>query len=208
MPLALLPNLSQTIAQISSTEPTDESRKDSLLKVAEFIQTRHSQHQPIALVFICTHNSRRSHLGQIWAKVWAEVHGIEGVMTYSGGTEATAFNPNAIQALQTQGFEIHPGDETTNPHYQVAYAADRPHMEAWSKVYTDDANPKEDFCAIMTCSEADEACPAVFGASLRISLPYEDPKKSDGTPQQAQTYLDRSVQIAGEMAYVFEQAKK
>ena len=76
-------------------------------------------------------------------------------------------------------------------------------MEAWSKVYTNDANPTQGFCAIMTCSEADEACPAVFGAKARVSLPFEDPKKADGTPQEAETYLARCQQVATELAFVF-----
>jgi arsenate reductase len=32
---------------------------------------------------------------------------------------------------------------------------------------------------------------------------YEDPKVSDGTPQQQEVYQERSEQIATEMKYVF-----
>jgi arsenate reductase len=37
----------------------------------------------------------------------------------------------------------------------------------------------------MTCSEADKNCPIVLGALDRISLPYNDPKEADGTPEEA-----------------------
>jgi arsenate reductase (thioredoxin) len=55
----------------------------------------------------------------------------------------------------------------------------------------------------MTCDEADQDCPFVKGAALRISLPYEDPKVADGTPEEAARYDARSRQIATEMLYLF-----
>lgn len=179
-------------------------RKERLLQIVDYVQSRIAAGNAAALVFICTHNSRRSHFGQIWAKVLADYYGISPVNTYSGGTEATAFHPNAIHALRTVGFQIEAEAQQATPHYSILYAKDRNPLVAWSKVYTDPANPGQDFCAIMTCSEADEACPAVFGASARVSLPFEDPKKADGTTQEAETYLERCRQIATELAFVFE----
>jgi len=41
------------------------------------------------------------------------------------------------------------------------------------------------------------------GADVRISIPFEDPKLFDGTPQQDDKYLQRSLQIATELKYVF-----
>jgi hypothetical protein len=137
--------------------------------------------------------------------VLSDYFGISPVATFSGGTEATAFHPHAIRALVSTGFHITPTDTSANPHYQIDYATDRTPLKAWSKVYSDPSNPQQGFCAIMTCSEADEACPMVFGAARRISLPFEDPKKSDGTPEEAATYMARSRQIAGELAFVFSQ---
>ena len=55
----------------------------------------------------------------------------------------------------------------------------------------------------MTCSSADSGCPFVLGSDKRIPITYEDPKVSDGTPQQTETYLNRSLQIATEMKFVF-----
>lgn len=59
----------------------------------------------------------------------------------------------------------------------------------------------------MTCSEADGGCPFIAGAERRIALTYEDPKAFDNTPQQAEKYWERSVQIATELYYVFAQIK-
>ncbi len=190
-----------------TTFQIEESRKADLEQIADFIQAQLKKDREAELIFICTHNSRRSHFGQIWAKVLADYYEVSGVKTYSGGTEATAFNPHAIQALVSMGFRIEAKNSGPNPQYEVSYTHENTAIEAWSKVYSDPFNPQKDFCAIMTCSEADEACPAVFGAARRVSLPYEDPKKADDTPLEAETYLERCKQIAMEMAYVFSQLK-
>lgn len=180
-----------------------EKRSGPLGQLVNFLKERKVSGEPIRLNFICTHNSRRSHIGQLWAQALGFAYGYDDLKTYSGGTEGTAFNPNAIAALKAQGFEFQQLDETVNPHWQVSYATGQ-HTEAWSKVYSDEANPKSGYGAVMVCSEADEACPIVFGATERVSLPYEDPKKSDGTPAQEETYLARARQIARELIWVFE----
>lgn len=141
-------------------------------------------------------------MGQVWAATAAAHHGIDGVRTYSGGTEATAFNPRAVAAMQRAGFAIeNPGGQ--NPHYLVRFAETGPSMECFSKSYDDPANPGEGFAAIMTCSEADEACPVVLGAALRLPLRYDDPKVADGTSEEAAAYDERCLQIATEMLYLF-----
>jgi hypothetical protein len=198
--ISQLKALSQDFSQLSP------ERKERLLQISRFIQERRAAGQSAELVFICTHNSRRSHFGQIWARIWADYYGMEGVQSYSGGTEATTFHPHAIEALRSLGFEISSQDTGKNPRYAIRYAETVAPIHAWSKVYADATNPQEGFCAIMTCSEADEACPAVFGAAARVSLPFEDPKVSDGTPVQAQTYRARCLQIAKELAFVFASA--
>jgi len=175
----------------------DDARKPILNEISDYIESSNSP----KLNFICTHNSRRSHLSQVWAQTAAYYHGIE-VETFSGGTEATAFHPNAVAALQRAGFEIkNPGGD--NPRYEVQFNEEVAPMICYSKKFDEDPNPQSDFAAIMTCSEADEACPVVFGADQRIKLFYEDPKVADGTPQGASKYDERCRQIAAEMFYVF-----
>ncbi|MFT7056154.1 MAG: arsenate reductase [Roseivirga sp.] len=56
--------------------------------------------------------------------------------------------------------------------------------------------------------QADEACPIIAGAEVRISVTYEDPKVFDNAPQQAEIYAERSLQIAAEMYYVFSEAEE
>jgi len=155
------------------------------------------------LNFICTHNSRRSHLSQIWAQTMAHKFGVS-IETFSGGTEATAFNPNAVSALEKAGFVIEKAG-SENPKYSVYFNENEQPMIAFSKKYEDPPNPTSGFAAIMTCSEADADCPLVFGADKRIKLFYEDPKVADGTPEESARYEERSRQIAIEMYYVFSQ---
>ena len=183
-----------------------EERRYELDKIARYIRSELAEDAPARLTFICTHNSRRSHLSQLWASTAATWYGVDGVETYSGGTEATAFNPRAVAALQRAGFAITAPEATANPRYEVRWGPEHSPVEAYSKVYDEAPNPTEDFAAIMTCSAADAACPFIPGAEVRVGIPYEDPKASDGTPAEAATYDARSRQIATEMFYVLRAA--
>ncbi len=187
---------------LSSIQDVAEERAKSLEELARFVADQHEHRQPAKLTFICTHNSRRSQMAQIWAAAAAGYFGVGGMQTHSGGTEATAFNPRAVEAMKRAGFVVDdPGGD--NPHYLVKYAPDGPALECFSKVFGDPANPTEDFAAVMTCADADDACPFVPGAALRARLTYEDPKAADGTPEEASVYNERCRQIAVEMLYLF-----
>lgn len=175
-------------------------RKELLQRLATYVQNKKTEGGAVHLNFICTHNSRRSHLAQIWAATAAAHCGIADVHTYSGGTEATAFNPRAVAALQRVGFQIEAGDGD-NPIYQVTYAGDQPPLECFSKVYDHEVNPEGKFAAIMTCSDADENCPFIPGVELRLALTYDDPKAADDTPEEAQRYDERVRQIGREIFY-------
>lgn len=203
---AMYPALSTYIDKIlPGMESIAEDRKTQLKKIALYIETKKQSNEPANLTFICTHNSRRSHMSQIWAATAAAYYGIEeGIHTYSGGTEITAFNPRAVAAIERAGFQVdNPGGE--NPHYQVQYAEDGRVMKCFSKKYDDPTNAQENFVAVMTCSEADKNCPFIPGASLRIPIPYVDPKEADGTEQETAVYDERCLQIATEMFYLMSQ---
>ena len=180
-----------------------KERQEVLNQLVKYLKEKIKNDQPIRLNFICTHNSRRSHLSQIWAQTMATYYNIEKVTCYSGGTEATAMFRKVAETLIDQGFLIAKLSEGNNPVYSIKYAENEAPIIAFSKTFDDDFNPKSEFAAIMTCSSADEDCPFVLGSEKRIAITYEDPKISDGTPQQAQVYLQRSLQIATEMKYVF-----
>lgn len=186
-----------------SAIPAD--RKDQLLKLAGYIEDKLNSGAEVNLTFICTHNSRRSHMAQLWMHVAAEYYG-KAIHTYSGGTEATTFNPRAVSAMRKAGFHIeNQGGE--NPAYEVRISDDYPPMICFSKTFDHPANPVKEFAAVMTCSDADEECPFVPGAEFRIPITYEDPKASDGTENESAIYEERSRQIAGEMLFVISMVK-
>jgi arsenate reductase len=180
-------------------------RRERLDAIARFVLDQRRASDAARLSFICTHNSRRSHMAQIWAQVAAEHFGIDRVETYSAGTEVTAFNPRAVAALERAGFRIDVAESSSdaNPRYAVRFADDAMPMTAFSKRFDHAANPSEEFAAVMVCTDADEACPFVPGAADRFAIPYEDPKIADGTPREADAYDERCRQIAREMLYLF-----
>ena len=181
-------------------------RRTILENIASWIAERHAAGESADMIFICTHNSRRSHMSQIWVQAFAWMHGLDHVRTYSGGTEATAFNPRAVKALRDCGVDIHAERTEDNPKYHVTFAEDAEPIYAFSKTYGDAANPGEDFAAVMTCSDADEGCPFVPGATARFAVPYRDPKEADGTDRERETYAERCRQIAAEMLYMIRHA--
>jgi hypothetical protein len=187
--------------QMFAAIPSD--RTTELERLAAFVDRELQASREAKLTFICTHNSRRSQMAQIWAQTAAAWHGVDGIATFSGGTGATAFNPRAVAALQRAGFRIERTSEAENPVYQVRFADDVPVMRVFSKVLNQEPNPSTDFCAVMTCSQADEACPIIFGASERFSLAYEDPKAYDGSERETEAYDKRCRQISVEMLHLF-----
>jgi len=184
-----------------------KDRKKELDKIALFVQNKIKSGEQVQLTYICTHNSRRSHFGQIWAATAAAYYDIPNVRTYSGGTESTAFNERAVAACKKAGFEISKISNDKNPIYEVKYASNAEPLRAFSKKYDDSSNPQSGFCAIMTCSQADEACPNVKGATARVAIPYDDPKAFDGKPEETAKYDERCKQIATETLYVFSKVK-
>ena len=193
----IVQNLIQDFDKISS------ERKQLLESFAEFISNKNEKDEEVNLIFICTHNSRRSQFAQVWAKTSAEYYGIKNINSFSGGTEATAFNPRAVNALRKIGFEINKNDENENPIYSIQYSEKLEPLKCFSKVYNNSFNPQNNFAAIMTCSDADENCPIVFGADERFPIRYEDPKKFDDTDLEEIKYDERCREIAREMLFTF-----
>lgn len=197
----------ENIIKDLNPETISNERKAVLQPLADFINYKVSKNEDIRINFICTHNSRRSHLSQVWGQTMAHHFQIKNVFCYSGGTEATALFPVAAQTLQNAGFEVLSLSEGNNPIYAIKYASNEHPIICFSKKIDDDFNPKSGFAAIMTCDSADEACPMVLGAEKRIPITFEDPKAFDNTPLQLEKYNERSLQIATELFYVFSQIK-
>jgi arsenate reductase len=202
----LFPEIEKVIGTLDFETITAE-RKIILQPLLDFIQDKATNRQEIRLILICTHNSRRSHLSQVWAQTAAAHFNIKNVFCYSGGTEATALFPMVVKTLEQSGFKIKTIAAGNNPIYAIKYGENEHPIIGFSKTYDDDFNPHSEFAAILTCSQADGGCPFIAGAEKRISITFEDPKAFDNTPQQAEKYQERSLQIATEMFYVFSQIK-
>ena len=193
----------QDFIKLALNQNIPSSRKVLLTEIIDYIKSKIDNNQEINLNFICTHNSRRSQLSQVWAKVASVYYGIE-INSYSGGVEVTAFNERAIDSLVRSGFSVL-FENSINPKYEISYAENENPIIAFSKLFDDDFNKADYFAAIITCSDADENCPYIPKAEKRIALRYDDPKSYDDTPIESEKYDERSLQIASEIFYVFSQ---
>lgn len=200
-------NLQSTIFNFSESNIPRE-RKEILSPLIQYIKNKLSKNEDIRLNFICTHNSRRSHLSQIWAQTMAYHFGVHKVTCYSGGTESTAMFPKIAETLVNQGFEIVKLSETNNPVYAVKFATTEHPVICFSKEYNHPFNPATGYAAVVTCNSADEACPIVFGAEKRFPVKYDDPKAFDHTDLMDSKYAERSNQIGLEMWFVFQEVSK
>jgi hypothetical protein len=204
----LLPALQPYVGEVAhDAESVAADRKEVLNSIAGDIVARLKAGKRADLTFICTHNSRRSHMSQIWAATAAYYYGLDGVSTFSGGTQATACNCRTVAAMRRVGFDIEDATAGDNPIYLVRYAADRPVIKAYSKLYNADGNPTDDFIALMTCSVADKTCPVVQGASSRYAIHYVDPRLCDDTPVETEAYNARCREIAQEMFYIMSHVR-
>lgn len=185
-----------------------DERKAQLEEISQYISEKVKAKDDVKITVICTHNSRRSHIGQLWLWAASEFYGVENFSTYSGGTEATAFFPSAVKAMHDAGFSIDKMDDSVNPVYEASLGEGSERLRLFSKKYDDEVNPSEGFAAVMVCTSADEACPFVPGADGRFAIPFRDPKEFDGTPKQAEAYAERCRQIAREMFFVVRMASR
>jgi protein-tyrosine-phosphatase len=193
---------------ISEFRQIDAARKKELMEAAAFVRERSEQGKSADLTFICTHNSRRSHLSQLWAQTAAYYYGATNVATYSGGTEVAACNIRTVRALRRAGFSIVQSSGGTNPVYLAQFSDAQPVVKMYSKLFTGEENPQKDFAALFCCDQAAGSCPIVKGAALRLPVLYVDPKASDNSPEEQTTYDERSRQIAREMFFLMSQVKR
>ena len=205
----LLPALRPYVKEVASElEKISAERKALLGGIAATVGARLAQGNEANLTFICTHNSRRSHMSQVWLQTAACYYGLDKVHAWSGGTEVTACNCRTVTAMRSAGFDIQDATKGDNPLYLVRYADNSPPIRAYSKLYNADANPKRDFIALMTCSKADQTCPLVDGAIARFSIHYTDPRLCDDTPTETTAYNERCREIAREMFYIMSEVRR
>ena len=205
----LLPALRPYVKEVAGElDQVSAERRKVLDEIAASIVSQLEAGRPAQLTFICTHNSRRSHMSQIWAQTAARYYGLDKVQAFSGGTETTACNCRTVTAMRRAGFDITDATTGDNPVYLVRYAPDRPPLRAYSKIYNSDDNPRDHFIALMTCSVADKTCPVVNGAVARFAIHYADPRVCDDTPTETAAYHERCREIAREMFYIMSEVRR
>ena len=186
----------------------DQNRKDLLQGIAKSIAEIYtSNNGKISVNFICTHNSRRSQLGQVWTFFAANYFDLN-ITSYSGGTEVTAFHRNTVMTLKEVGFTFNVEEFShQNPVYQVSFNETSDYILGFSKTYDHQIN-EAPYVAITTCNSADQNCPYIAEATKRFHLPFVDPKFSDNTEDQQKIYLKTNAEVASEIYYIFDLVKK
>lgn len=198
--------------QFDMMEPRHRDAADNL---ATWLGRNYQPGKPLAVIVVCTGNSRRSVLGATMGNIAAAYYGLPDIRFYSGGTKPSAFNSRTVATLKAIGVEVEAtGKEAprgsagdANPIYRVQWGKGLEAVE-FSKHYADAQNPQKGFAAIMVCSEADAECPLVKGASKRISAPYIDPKEHDGTAVEAAKYAERRDDIGRFMLSTLMQVRR
>ena len=103
----------------------DTTRKDLLVKIANKI-TANYNNGIVNINFICTHNSRRSQLGQVWSFFAADYFNLP-INAFSGGTEVTAFHRNTVKTLTEVGCKFDVVEFShTNPKYNISFDKNKP----------------------------------------------------------------------------------
>ncbi|NND06538.1 MAG: protein-tyrosine-phosphatase [Saprospiraceae bacterium] len=182
-----------------------DSRRAELADLASQMVALKTDKGSAKVTFVCTHNSRRSQLAELWLRTAASYYSINDLLAYSGGTASTAFNPRMVAALERFGFVLDKKEDVQNPTYVEVSGSSHVQQKMFSKKYDAPYNPNQDFIAVMVCAQADRDCPFVPGAWARVSLPYLDPKVADDGPQEASAYDNKVKEIGREMLYLASQ---
>ena len=199
----------------TSFDMIEQDHRPAIQSLAKWIAEHWSPQEELHIIVTCTGNSRRSMMGASMGNVAAAYYGMENVHFHSGGTSPTAFNRRTIATLQEIGFQIEPTGQlaesddpkTPNPKYRVVWGKDLETVE-FSKMYNDEGNPQTRFAAIMVCSEADEDCPVVKGATIRLAMPFMDPKLYDDGSFEKNKYRERRDDIGRTMLAVMANARR
>ena len=153
------------------------------------------------LVYVCTHNSRRSQFAQLWSAHHSEMLKLP-ITSYSAGTEKTACHPNVLEVLRNEGFGI----ESDVDNHRVVWNGNT--LTTLGSKTIDSGDLPNEFFAIMTCSDADENCPFIPSALGRFRLTFEDPKWSDKTNDAIKVYQETSLTISNDIKYLLQQIKQ
>jgi len=193
--------MKNTLKKLSAAQfEITEQRKTELAEIAKTI-AKPLNDKPVSLIFVCTHNSRRSVFAEVWASYFIEYYGLP-LSAYSGGTEVTAVHQNTLTCLQSLGFELAYEASVENPKVDIKISETKT-ITTFSKLYDDKFNAQSDFFALMMCQHAAENCPFIPNALGRINLPYNDPKAYDDSPLREKKYTETARLIGNEFRYLF-----
>ena len=144
------------------------------------------------IVFICTHNSRRSQFCEAWSKVLANRYGLN-ISFSSAGTTKTSVYKEVINSLKRAGVDINEkGILNIEGKTSILY----------SKTLDDIKENK--FISITNCTDAEKNCPLDPRSHLNLNIFYDDPKKFDGMENEKKEYDKTSVSIAAEINVIFK----
>jgi arsenate reductase (thioredoxin) len=193
---------------VAESSKLSDDRKTVLAPMAEYISQKLRSEREVEILFVCTHNSRRSQFSQFWVTVAADYYQLKHVHVASCGTTETACNPRTVASLRRFGVSVVKTSEGDNPTYLAQFSDDSPPVKLFSKALGHPSLPKGEFLAAFCCDDADKVCPHVPNAAVRVPLHYVDPKVHDDQPREPVAYDERSLQIAAEMFYVMRRAKE
>jgi arsenate reductase len=131
--------------------------------------------EPTSVLFLCTHNSARSILGEAYLN---HIGGGRFIAYSAGSTPRSSGQPNplALRTLQEAGIDTQ-----------------GLRSKSWIEFRGDDA-PRIDL-VVTVCGAADQACPVFPGAPARVHWGYDDPSAGDAPDavklQAFQDTLDR-----------------
>ncbi|UMB61532.1 hypothetical protein MHL31_04830 [Lutibacter sp. A80] len=201
-------NTEQFFKQSKKDLTIDSERINLLTNIVHYISNEIKKNKKVYLNFICTHNSRRSQLCQVWAKYALDYYKLKNIECFSGGTDVTAFYRNTVKTLQEVGFKFEILEFShQNPVYAITYKNCETPIIVFSKIYNNELN-KKPFIALTTCSNAEKDCPHISEAIERFYIPFNDPKNFDNSLYKAEKYLETNKQIAGEIHFIFDLVKK
>ena len=142
-----------------------------------------------SIVFICTHNSRRSQFCEFWAKYFSN-HYDKNLNIYSAGVEKTEVYNGVFKAL------LRCGVKKLNNKLVIDKQSIRLESKTLEEIHL------KSFISIINCSDAEKNCPIDFRSIANINLKYEDPKSFDGSSSEEDEYFNTSYLIARELNYI------
>ena len=144
------------------------------------------------LVFLCTHNSRRSQICEVWGSIFSLIYKKE-ILINSAGTIKTSVHKEIFNVLKKCGVSVNENEEIAFKNLLIKL-----------KSKTLDQIDAKKFIAIMTCSDAEKSCPIDSRSVKNINMFFKDPKVYDNTKYMEEEYLKTNSNIAEELNYIFK----